>query len=128
MADAPNLFHLSGDDLQITYSTSSLQGQPQFSYHDSTQSKVFSGDQIKVENSVMGTLVSVVINQTVDAGSTTFTVVIPAINLIPSSGGSPLSTVGIATLNKFKIFGQEPGQRSFYTVKPLQGTAMSVVF
>jgi len=122
----PNLYELSGDGIQVTYSTSSIQGQPIFNYHDATHAKTFTGDQIKTEPSSIGTLVTVVINLTIDAGSTTFTLLIPQINLTPPSVAN-ITTEGITTLHKLTIVGPSNGQSEFYTSHTLQGTA-SVVF
>lgn len=128
MANQPNLFQLSGGDLQVSYSTSSLVGQPQFSYHDPGLSEGFSGDRIKVEHTEIGTIVSVVIRQTIDAGSTTFSLIIPSIGTMPASGSVAISTIGITTIHKLKLFGHEPGQSSINTVRALNGTGLIVVF
>src|SRR5262245_21077186 len=77
----PNLFEVSGYGIQVTYSTTSLDGQPHFNYQDTHQSKLFIGNQIHTETTELGTLVSVLLQQTPDAGSTTFTLVVPRINL-----------------------------------------------
>jgi hypothetical protein len=127
MAKQPNLFELSGDGIQVTYSSSSFDGKPKFTYHDAHQVKSFSGDLIQVATTILGTLVSVVINQTVDAGSTTFTVLLPRVNLNLSDIAN-ISTVGITALHKMSIVGAPNGQTDFYTVHPLQGTAAYVVF
>ena len=46
-AVTPNLFTFSGrrDDTQVVFSTTSITGQPQFSYHDDTQDVSASGDE-----------------------------------------------------------------------------------
>jgi hypothetical protein len=124
----PTLYELSGDGLQITYMTTSLTGDPQFYYHDASESKVFTGDQIRTTvEPELGTLVSVVIRLTVDAGSTTFTLLVPRVSL-RLSDSVPITTVGITTLHKFSIIGPPHGQSDFYTPHRLQGTAAFVVF
>jgi hypothetical protein len=127
MAKQANLFELSGDGIQITYSTTSLIGKPQFNYHDATRALTFMGDQIQVVQSGLGTLVSVVIHQTIDAGSTTFTLLLPrvSLNLVDLAN---ISTSGITALHKMSIVGPPNGQTDFYTVHPLHGTAAYVVF
>jgi hypothetical protein len=127
MAKQANLFELSGDGIQITYSTSNFQGKPQFNYHDASQAKTFTGDQIQVAASALGTLVSVVLNQTVDAGSTTFTVLLPRVNLNIADIAN-ISCPGITALHKMSIVGTPNGQTDFYTVHALQGTAAHAVF
>jgi hypothetical protein len=123
----PNLFELSGSGLQVSYSLSSFEGLPQFNYHDATQTKLFKGDQIQAIETEAGTLVSVVINQTPDAGSTAFTLLVPRVNP-RSSDSAQIETQGITTLHKTSIIGPPHGQADFYTVQALRGTAAFVVF
>ena len=123
----PNLFEVSGYGIQITYSTSSFDGQPHFNYQDTHQSKLFIGDQIHTEATELGTFVSVLIQQTPDAGSTTFTLVVPRINLRQFDTVN-ITTIGITTLHKTTIVGPPHGQTDFYTVHQLQGTASMVAF
>jgi hypothetical protein len=127
MANQANLYELSGGGIQVSYSTSSITGQPLFNYHDGSQVKNFSGNEIQTVESVLGNLVTVFLIRTVDSGSTTFTLLIPSVNL-PPSNSAPIATQGITTLHKFSIVGPHNGQREFYTVQPLQGTASFVVF
>jgi hypothetical protein len=127
MANQPNLYQLSGGGIQVTYSTSSITGKPLFNYHDGSQAKNFSGDEIQTAETVLGNLVTVFLIRTVDSGSTTFTLLIPSVNL-PPSNSAPIVTDGITTLHKFSIVGPHNGQREFYTVQPLDGTASFVAF
>jgi hypothetical protein len=125
MANQPNQFELSGDGIHATYSTTSFLGKPLFNYHDLHQSKNFSGDEIKTEESALGTLVTVSLHQTPDSGSTTFTLIVPDANLPPSNVIS-IQTEGITTLHRSSIIPIQ-GQTEFYTVHKLHGTATFVV-
>jgi hypothetical protein len=51
-AVTPNLFTFSGrrDDTQVTFSTTSITGQPQFNYHDDTRDVSATGDEVIVEH------------------------------------------------------------------------------
>src|SRR5215475_4468342 len=102
MTRQPTLFELSGNGILVNYSTSSLAGQPQFFYQDAFQSKQFSGKDIQTVDSVLGKLVTVFLLRTVDTGSTTFTLLVPNVNL-PPSNFSNITTEGITTLHKFSI-------------------------
>src|SRR5262245_13548259 len=73
----PNLYQLSGDGIEVTYSTSGFDGKPHLSYQDAMQSKQFAGDQIRTVKTEIGTLVTVTIFLTVDSGSTSFTLLLP---------------------------------------------------
>jgi hypothetical protein len=123
----PNLFELSGDGIQVTYSTTSFDGKARFDYHDAQQSKVFVGDQIRTLQTEIGTLVSVTIRMTVDAGSTSFSLLIPTVNLRVSNSAQ-VHTIGITTLHKLSIVGGLQGQTETYTVHPLHGTGSFVQF
>ena len=125
MANQPNQFELSGGGIHVTYSTTSFSGKPLFNYHDSLQSKNFMGDEIKTEESVLGTLVTVFLHQTADAGSTTFTLIVPHVSLPPSDVAN-IRTEGVTTLHRSSIIPIQ-GQTEFHTVHPVHGTATFVV-
>ncbi len=125
-AQAPNLYQLSGRHLNITYSTSGIDGKPHFSYQDLQQTLSFSGDQIRSVETEIGTLVSVTIRLTVDTGGTTFSLLLPRVN-IPGEQSVPLQTDGITTLHRFSILPLS-GQLDFYTVTRLHGSAARVFF
>ena len=125
----PNMFDLSGGGLHITYTTTSFGGQPQFTYHDAHKNLSFSGNQIRtVAVPDLGTIVSVTLMMTVDSGSTSFSLLIPRVN-IPGNQSVPISTDGVTTIHRFSIIpALNNGQRDFYTVTRLTGTAQHVVF
>jgi hypothetical protein len=125
MANQPTLYELSGRGIHVTYSTTSLQGKPLFNYHDAFQVKNFSGDEIQTVDTILGILVTVFLIRTVDTGSTTFTLLVPRVNLPPSNSAN-ITTEGITTLHKFSIIPLQ-GQTELYTVHPLHGTARFVV-
>jgi hypothetical protein len=124
----PNRYELTGGKLHITYSTSSIIGKPTFSYMDGSQTLSFSGSQIRQTKTEIGTLVTVTIRMTVDSGSTTFTLLVPNVNL-PSPSSPAVHTVGITTVHKFSVVpAANRGQTEIYTTTELSGTAGSVVF
>jgi hypothetical protein len=125
-AQAPNLYQLSGKQLNITYSTSGIDGKPHFSYQDLQQTLSFTGDQIRSVETEIGTLVSVTIRMTVDTGGSTFSLLLPRVN-IPGEQSVPIQTVGTTTLHRFSILPIN-GQLDFYTVTRLHGSAARVFF
>jgi hypothetical protein len=127
MANQPSLYELSGNGINVTYSTSSISGKPLFNYHDNVQVRSFSGDEIQVVDTIIGKLVSVFLIRTVDGGSTSFTLVVPSVTL-PQSNVANIVTEGITTLHKFSIVGPPQGQTELYTFYKLHGTARFVVF
>ena len=125
MANQANMYELHGAGIHITYSSTSFSGQPLLTYHDHSQVKDFIGDQIKTAQTDIGTLVTVVIHMTVDRGSTTFSLLIPRVNLPPTDVAN-ITAEGITTLQKFSV-PPPVGQTQLYTVHTLHGTARFVV-
>ena len=124
----PNVYHLHGGGIHVSYSTTSIGGQPLFSYHDVNLSRNFSGGQIVTVKTSIGTLVTVVLHLTPDAGSTSFSVLIPIVNLPGQNQSSPVRTEGVTTIHRLAL---SPallhGQIELYHVTPLTGTASFVV-
>jgi hypothetical protein len=126
--NTPDLYELRGAELHVTYSTTSFDGTARFTYQDATKVLSFVGDQIRTVDTGVGTLVTVTLCMTVDTGSTTFTLLVPTINLGPSNQ-SLINTVGITTIHRFSIvpaFNQ--GQTELYNITPLTGIASFVQF
>lgn len=124
----PNLYQLSGKGLHISYSSTGIDGKAHMTYQDHRQTLNFTGDEIRTVETDLGTIVSVSIRLTPDLGSTTFSVLLPRVNL-----GSHLSltiqTEGITTVHKFSIIPAfDQGQLDIYTVQGLHGTASHVKF
>ena len=125
---APNVYHLTGGQMKVEYSTTSFNGTPRLTYHDGNQTLSFAGDQIRQTKTEIGTLVSVTLHMTVDSGSTGFTLLVPTVNLSSSSSSAPVHTYGITTAHKFSVVpAMNQGQTELYTTTELSGTA-SVVF
>lgn len=124
----PDLYQLQGGQIQVSYATSGIDGKPHLTYHDPHQSLSFTGDQIRTVKTEIGTLVTVTIRLTVDSGSTSFSVLIPTVNL-GSTTQANISTEGITTVHRFSLVpALNLGQTETYSVVALTGTASFVVF
>ncbi|MEA2617554.1 MAG: hypothetical protein QOE72_3337 [Chloroflexota bacterium] len=124
----PNLYQVQGHGVHVTYSTSGFDGKPHFDYQDTNQTLHFEGDQIRSTVSEVGTLVTVTTRPTVDAGSTTFTLVVPQVNL-GTMLSAPITTIGITTQHRFSVVPKfNHGQTELYNVVILKGTASAVDF
>jgi hypothetical protein len=124
----PNLFELRSKLLHVTYSTSGIDGKAHFTYQDAHQTLSFRGDEIRSLDTEIGTLVSVFIARTVDRGSTTFSILIPTVNLA-SMLVAPIETRGITTIHKFSMIPAfNSGQTEIYSTVILNGTARAVMF
>jgi hypothetical protein len=127
MAEQPTLFELSGYGIHASYSTTSVSGDPLFSYQDAHVNKSFRGSkEIKVEDTAIGSLVTVVIMITVDGPSTSFSLLLPRVKL-PPDHRTNITAEGITTLHRSTIAGPVTGQIDSYTVHAMQGTAAFVV-
>lgn len=124
MAEA-NVFELMGDDVQISYSARGpfidQPGlKPTLTYQDQELNLTFTGEQLRTQQSELGTLVSVSLQSSIDAGGTILTLLLPTIEM----GGmdeQPFETVAIIT----QTFGILPGAgaRQTYDVLELEGVA-----
>ena len=124
----PNLYQLSGHHVQISYATSGIDGKPHFHYQDTLHNLDFSGAEIRTVESDVGTLVSVSIVRTIDSGSTTFSALIPRVNLNQGEVGH-IRSEGILTIHRFSIVpALNHGQLDTYSVTALHGTAQRVAF
>jgi hypothetical protein len=73
-------------------------------------------------------LVSVTIQESIDVGSTSFTLIVPAVQLPQGLGAStPISTAGITTTHRILAGAIGHAQTETYVVTPLTGTASRVV-
>lgn len=131
---SPNHYELSGDGISILYLPTAGPVTPGgggiFSYQDESRALTFRGDQIRrVEVADLGAIVSVTLHLTVDFGSTTFSVLLPTVNLPNQLGASaPVHTDGITTRHKLSLVPAiDRGQRDHYRVTSLRGTALNVI-
>jgi hypothetical protein len=125
----PNIYQLHGHNLSVTYSTGELGSLKSFEYQDAFQTLVFKGAEIRIVVSEIGTLVTVTIRSTVDSGSTSFTLLVPTVNLPGPNSHAHITTEGITTLHRFSINPKlNQGQTELYIVTQLTGTAEAIPF
>ncbi len=124
----PNQYDLQGQGVTISYSTSSIGGKPQLALKKGRNTLNFSGDEIGVLETAIGTLVSVTIAKTVDQGFTTFSFLLPAIDLSKVGAKQAFRTTGITTVHKTSIVGPPKGLQEVYKFVELRGTAQQVEF
>jgi hypothetical protein len=125
--ESPNLFSLSGGGLTVSLALSGFDGKPHFSYQDSHQSLSFTGDEITIEQTALGTLATVILVRTVDLGDTTFTLLVPSVNLLGATS-HVIHTAGITAIHRTTIAGLGHGQLTTYHVTRLNGSAAQVQF
>lgn len=123
-----NLFELSGDDIQVTYSSSSFAGPPLFSYRDGNINRQFSGGEIRCVKTEIGELLTVTLEQIPDLRTVTFTLILPVVTVLPASVGTHIQVPGITTTTHTTIAGPVLGPKKTYSHVNLQGTAQVVAF
>src|SRR5215471_3256242 len=96
----PNRYVLQSADgkTKVDYETSSFIGQPVLNLTQSPGPiRHFAGSQIRALSTEIGTLVSVTTQLTPDAGSTSFSVLLPAITLTSSQDHQSFTTDAVIT-------------------------------
>lgn len=120
----PNQYDLLGQGVSISYSTSNIAGQSQLSFKKGRQALNFTGNEITALDTGIGSLITVTIAKTVDAGFTTFSFLIPAISL--ATAKLTFQTIGLTTVHKTTIAGPVSGLQETYKSIALKGTARHV--
>jgi len=124
---APNVYDLSGEGIAVTYSTTAIDGKPRLTVKKGRKTLSFSGAQIKTLDAGIGTLVSVVLENAADKGSTSLSVLLPAIQLADSKKQS-FRTIGITTVARTTIVGPGAGAQQTYKTIALRGSAQHADF
>ncbi len=134
---SPNLWTLHGNGVNIRYSTIPIVGPaggPHLIYQDlrnPANNKTFGVNDIrKVNVPDLGDIVSVTLHMTIDTGSTTLSLLLPAVEIVQTGpiSSTPVTTDAIITAHSGPLgppFGH--GQKEFYTVIKLHGTAALVM-
>ncbi|HVW64604.1 MAG TPA: hypothetical protein VHB01_06275 [Nitrosospira sp.] len=122
-----NLFELSRGAIHVTYSTTSIIGGPIFSYRDNRISRSFRGDEIRIQDTDIGQLVTVTLEVIPDQQTVTFSLLLPVVTVLPQSTGTHVRVPGITATAPTTIAGPPPGPQHLYNVTNLRGTAQFVV-
>jgi hypothetical protein len=117
-SDLATMFLLSGEDLKISYYINE-DNSSELDYQDSQGSLTFQSNQLHIQKSAIGTLITASLKSTADAEATTFTLVLPDVKL----GGQtkqPIETLGVIAQDYSSV--PRVGAQLTYRVIPLQGT------
>ena len=126
----PNRYVLHSHDnkTKVDYETSSFIGQPVLNLTQGPGPiRHFSGSQIRTLNTEVGTLVTVTTHLTVDTGSTSFSVLIPAISLANISDHKTFDTEAIVTSHSGPNSVPSTGVHEKYQFVPMKGEANFVI-
>ena len=124
-----NLYDITGP-IVVNYSRNSIAGVPLLSYSDAELSLNFSGTEITQVDTTVGEVVTVTLQELVDAFVRTFTLVIPKIRLRMGEEVE-FDAIGIETVDRSLAFVPAPGPSGVlqtYRVHDLHGVAQRVAF
>ena len=128
MAITPNQYELQGTGVRIHYSTSSIAGRAQLRLQKGRQTLDFSGNEIGVVETPVGALITVTIATIPDRSVTTFSFLLPAIDLAKAAAKQSFQTVSLITTRKTTIAGPPKGVQQTYKAIALRGSAQQVQF
>ena len=126
----PNRFVLQSTDgkTKVDYETSSFIGQPVLNLTQGPGPiRHFAGSQIRTLNTEIGTLVTVTTQLTVDTGSTSFSVLIPAITLTAVGDQKAFTTDAIITTHSGPNSVPQTGVHETYQFIAMKGEANFVL-
>lgn len=122
-----NSFELSGGSIVVSYSSTSISGVPLLNYRDNNINRNFSGQEISIQETQLGQLITVTLESIPDLRTVTFTLILPLVNLSNRSETVRIKVPGITTTSRTTIAGPGTGAEQVYTTVNLRGTAKFVV-
>ena len=122
-----NLFELSSRTIHVTYSTTSILGGPILSYRDDALSRSFNGEEIDIQQTTLGEVVTVTLETIPDLRTVTFSLIVPVVTVMPQSSGTRIKVLGITATSPTTIAGPPPGPQQLYSAVYLRGTAQFIV-
>jgi hypothetical protein len=125
----PNRYVLHHHLVLLTYDVTSLDGQPRLLYQveQGPAARTFVGDQIDVQESQLGSLVTVTLHVSPDEGASLLTLLLPPINM-GETCEQAFETIAIFTRERSSIGGPGllTGALHTYEEIHLKGTALVV--
>jgi hypothetical protein len=117
-------YHLSGDDVTITFSMKDPE-IPELVYKDKLVQKPFLGPAIDQEKIELGLVVSVCLDESPDSHTTVLSLAVPAGNRSEDLKSIPVKTFAVRTTHRTSIGGPDlvEGQIQTYETYVLEGNA-----
>ena len=122
-----NTFELSGKSIHVSYSSTSFTGVPTFSYRDNRLSRSFSGEEIHLQDTEVGQLVTVTLEAIADGDRVTFSLALPTVTL-RRDAAIRIKVPGLTVTNPSTIAGPPPGPQKLYSIVNMKGTAQFFEF
>jgi hypothetical protein len=122
--DKANLYVLSDEDMSIKYFSGDADSPPTLSFENALYDKQYTGEEVEVTETILGSVVTVYVDANPDLNVLTFSLLVPDVN-IENSEEESVTTIGIMTNSLTSIAGPDlvDGQIDFYEAHTLVGTA-----
>jgi len=125
----PNKYSFRGEDTRITYYTQNpgplIAGEDtsggRLEYQDGEESRVFTGNSLQLQDSLLGTLLTVVLKVNNDTGGLLLTILLPRIFGVTHEHAVDFETFAIRTATRGSVVA--PGTGQTYTIIHLSATA-----
>ena len=125
--DRANTFELSGKSIHVSYESTSFAGVPTLSYRDNEISRSFSGEEIHLEDTEIGQLITVTLKAIADGDRVTFSLVLPIVTL-RKNAAIRIKVPGLTVTHPSTIAGPPPGPEKLYSIVNMKGTAQFYMF
>ena len=130
MPSVPNQYHLNGGGISVSYYPDGFgppvedRGSLLLVYQDAHRSQSYFSDEVRtVKVDDLGMVVSVTLVESVDTGGTTFSLLVPDVQLPEQQPSVFIHTEGITTVHRVFVALIGHPQSETYTVTALDGTA-----
>ena len=130
MPSVPNQYHVNGGGISVSYYPDGFgppvedRGSLLLVYQDAHRSQSYFSDEVRtVKVDDLGMVVSVTLVESVDIGGTTFSLLVPDVQLPEQQTSVFIHTEGITTVHRVFVALIGHPQSETYTVTALDGTA-----
>jgi hypothetical protein len=124
---APNLFELRNRRITVTFSATSITGQPLMHFKDRQHEVSVRGEEIRQVETEFGMLVTITLEPDADAGSLLFTLLIPRAVLTSAAVEQSIVTQGLYTRSRLPPRLPASVQLQTYEAVELKGSASFIV-
>ena len=116
-----NLYELSRGPMQITFSN--IVGLPVFDCRVKQQHWLFRGSEIQMQDTHIGQLITVTLENIPEQGEVIFTLILPVITVKSAATETRIQVIGITTHKSAHTQNRQSGNQPNYSIVNLHGTA-----
>jgi hypothetical protein len=130
ISNRANHFELTDGQVTIVYDETSFTGQPQVRYREgpNEEARTFQGNEVRIQNSELGSQVTVTLENVPDSESISLTLIVPEVHL-RDVANFRFETIAIETTVRQSFAGPRgvQGAVQSYSVLDLEGSALFVI-